>query len=51
MPKKSTTTNTLKRRAKQVAKKGIAKAKIELGRHARALKLAAKRYQVSLKNS
>ena len=50
MPKKSGT-KTLKSQAKQVAKKGIAKAKVELGRHARALKLAAKRYQVALKNS
>ena len=52
----------IKRKAKQAAKKGVAKAKVQIGKlqasakvgfakHARAFKLAAKRYQVALKNS
>jgi hypothetical protein len=54
--------DAMKRKAKQVAKKNLAKgrvklarlkarAKVELARHARAFKLAAKRYKVALKNS
>ena len=52
----------MKRKAKQMAKKNLAKArvkvarfkaraKVEPARHARAFKLAAKRYRVALKNS
>ena len=55
-------TDAMKRKAKQMAKRNLAKAKvqlnkvkvrarIELARHARAFKLAAKRYRVALKNS
>ena len=54
--------DAMKRKAKRMAKKNLAKAKIqlmkfkgrakaELKRHARALKLAAARYRVALKNS
>jgi hypothetical protein len=54
--------DAMKRKAKQMAKKNLAKArvqlarvkaraKVELMRHARAFKLAAKRYRVALKNS
>ncbi len=55
-------TDAMKRKAKQMAKRNLAKAKvklnkfrvragIELARHARAFKLAAKRYRVALRNS
>jgi predicted NAD-dependent protein-ADP-ribosyltransferase YbiA (DUF1768 family) len=55
-------TDAMKRRAKQMAKKNLAKArvqvmrfkaraKVELSRHLRAFKLAAKRYRLALKNS
>ena len=54
--------DAMKRKAKQMAKRNLAKAKmqlnkirvrarIELARHTRALKLAAKRYRVALRNS
>jgi hypothetical protein len=54
--------DAMKRKAKQVAKKNLAKARVqlarfragarrELARHGRAFKLAAKRYRVALKNS
>ena len=59
MSKKSA---AMKKKAKAMAKKNIAKAKVqirrvkarakvELGCHMRALKLAAKRYKLALKNS
>ena len=54
--------DAMKRKAKAMAKKNLAKAKVqirkvkarakvELGRHMRAFKAAAKRYKLSLKNS
>lgn len=55
-------TDAMKRKAKLMAKKNLAKAKVqlvkvkararvELSRHLRAFKLASKRYRVALKNS
>ena len=43
--------STMKRKAQQMAKKNLAKAKVQLARHMRALKLAGKRYRVALKSS
>ena len=58
----STKSDARKRKAKLAAKKNLAKMKVklarvkararaELARHARAFKLAAKRYKVALRNS
>ena len=43
--------STMRSKAKRMAKKNLAKAKVQFARHARALKLAGKRYRVALKNS